>query len=93
MLNPAAALKYSLTFSMFTNTIITMGSARHYHFVEASDEGKVSVWSAFNVTSVLFLITDIYVGVGRFQPYKESTFKYSFVFKLKSLKYRTLYFC
>jgi len=49
MLNPAVATKYSLNFSMFTNTIITMGSARHYHFVEAIDEGKVSVWNAFNL--------------------------------------------
>jgi hypothetical protein len=49
MLNPAAAMKYSLTFSMFTSTIITMGSARHHHFVEANDEGKVSVWNAFNL--------------------------------------------
>jgi len=49
MLNPAAILKYSLTFTMFTNTIIAMGSARNYHFVEAADEGKVSVWNAFNL--------------------------------------------
>jgi len=48
MLNPSVALKYFLTFSMFPNTIIAMGSARHYHFVEAADEGKVSVWNAFN---------------------------------------------
>jgi len=41
MLNPAAALKYFLTYSMFTNTITAMGSARHYHFVEANDEGKI----------------------------------------------------
>jgi len=49
MLNPAAVMKLSLTFHMFTNTIIAMGSARHYHFVEAADEGKVSVWNAFNL--------------------------------------------
>jgi len=52
MLNPAVAMKYSLTFSMFTNAIIAMGSARHYHFVEAADEGKVSVWNAFNLLHV-----------------------------------------
>lgn len=45
------------------------------------------------VISVLFLSTDVYVGVGRIQSYKESTFKYSFFPKLNSLKYRTLYFC
>jgi len=49
MLNPAAALKYFLTYTVFTNTITAMGSARHYHFVEANDEGKVSVWNAFNL--------------------------------------------
>lgn len=41
MLNPAVAMKYFLTFSMFTNTVMTMGSARHYHFVEAANEGKI----------------------------------------------------
>jgi len=49
MLNPSVILKYSLTFGMFPNTIVAMGSARHYHFVEATDEGKVSVWNAFNL--------------------------------------------
>lgn len=49
MLSPPVALKYSLTFNMFTNTILAMGSARHYHFVEAAEEGKVSVWNVFNL--------------------------------------------
>jgi hypothetical protein len=49
MLNPPVAMKYSLTFGMFTNTILAMGSARHYHFVEAAEEGKVSVWNVFNL--------------------------------------------
>lgn len=49
MLNPALAMKYFLTFTMFTNTITGMGSARHYHYVEAAEEGKVSVWNACNL--------------------------------------------
>jgi hypothetical protein len=49
MLNPAVAMKYFLTYTMFTNTVMTMGSARHYHFVEAANEGKVSVWNAYNL--------------------------------------------
>jgi hypothetical protein len=49
MLNPSVSMKYFLTFSMFINTIIAMGSARHYHYVEAAEEGKVSVWNVFNL--------------------------------------------
>lgn len=41
MLNPSVSMKYFLTFSMFINTIIAMGSARHYHYVEAAEEGKI----------------------------------------------------
>jgi hypothetical protein len=67
MLYPAVAMKYLLTFSMFTNSIIAMGSARHYHFVEASDEGKVSVWNYLICYICMVFITDIYVGVGRIQ--------------------------
>jgi hypothetical protein len=47
-MNPALALKFFLTFSMFSNTISTMGTARHYHYVEAIEEGTVSVWTACN---------------------------------------------
>lgn len=67
MLCPAVAMKYSLTFAMFTNTIIAMGSARHYHFVEACDEGKVSVWNAYNLPYLYCLINDICIGVGIIQ--------------------------
>jgi hypothetical protein len=49
MLNPSVSVKYLLNFSMFTNTIIAMGSAGHYHYVEAAEEGKVSGWNAFNL--------------------------------------------
>ncbi|GFG32146.1 hypothetical protein Cfor_06903 [Coptotermes formosanus] len=41
MLNPSVSVKYLLNFSMFTNTIIAMGSAGHYHYVEAAEEGKI----------------------------------------------------
>lgn len=48
-MNPSFAVKFLLTFSMFSNTISSMGTARHYHFVEAIDEGSVSVWTVCNL--------------------------------------------
>jgi hypothetical protein len=48
-LNPALSVKYFLTFSVFANTVIAMGTARHYHYVEAIKEGTVSLWIAFNL--------------------------------------------
>jgi hypothetical protein len=48
-MNPALAVKFLLTFNMFSNTVTAMGTARHYHYVEAIEEGTVSVWIACNV--------------------------------------------
>jgi hypothetical protein len=49
MLNPDLSVKFFLTFHVFTNAIIVMGTARHYHYVEAAEEGRVSVYTIFNV--------------------------------------------
>jgi hypothetical protein len=49
LVNPALAIKYFLTFSMFSHTIIAMGTARHYQYVEATEEGTVSVQTACNL--------------------------------------------
>jgi hypothetical protein len=49
-LNPELAVKFFLTFNVFTNTVAAMGTARHYHYVEAAEEGRVSVYTTFNVS-------------------------------------------
>ncbi|PNF16616.1 hypothetical protein B7P43_G06434 [Cryptotermes secundus] len=40
-LNPDLSLKYCLTFHVFTNAVAAMGTARHYHYVEAAQEGRI----------------------------------------------------
>lgn len=40
-LNPELAVKFFLTFNVFTNAVAAMGTARHYHYVEAADEGRI----------------------------------------------------
>jgi hypothetical protein len=49
-LNPELAIKFFLTFHMFTNAVAAMGTARHYHYVEAAAEGRVSVYTTFKMS-------------------------------------------
>ncbi|XP_068085337.1 peroxisomal acyl-coenzyme A oxidase 3 isoform X2 [Anabrus simplex] len=39
--NPSTAIKLSLTFGMFQNTIRALGTERHYHFLEDCDSSKI----------------------------------------------------
>lgn len=39
--NSSLSVKYFLTVTLFINSVRSMGTARHYHFVEAAEEGKV----------------------------------------------------
>lgn len=45
--DPSTAIKYSLTFDFFTNAVRGMGTGKHYEYIEAIDEGTVSVTSSF----------------------------------------------
>jgi hypothetical protein len=61
MLNPELAIKFFLQFNVFVNAIAAMGTARHYQYVEATEEGRVSVYATFNVQreayrKIIFLI-------------------------------------
>ncbi|KAJ1530925.1 hypothetical protein ONE63_005764 [Megalurothrips usitatus] len=47
---PSTAIKFSLTFDFFTNAIRGMGTAKHYHFLEAAEEG--SLGGAFALTEI-----------------------------------------
>lgn len=39
--DPSTAIKFSLTFDFFTNAIRGMGTAKHYDYMEAIEEGTV----------------------------------------------------
>lgn len=45
--DPSTAIKYSLTFDFFNNAVRGMGTGKHYEYIEAIDEGTVSVTSSF----------------------------------------------
>jgi hypothetical protein len=49
-LNPELSVKFHLTFHVFTNAVTAMGTARHYHYVEAAEKGRVSVYTTFNAS-------------------------------------------
>lgn len=41
--DPSVTVKLSLTYGLFGNTIRALGTAKHFHFIEDLDEGKVSI--------------------------------------------------
>lgn len=41
--DPSVGIKYSLTFDFFTNAIRGMGTGKHYDYIEAIEEGRVSI--------------------------------------------------
>lgn len=45
---PSTGIKYSLTFDFFTNAIRGMGTAKHYDYIEAIEEGNVSLMETVN---------------------------------------------
>jgi hypothetical protein len=49
LLNPELAIKFFLQFNVFMNAVTAMGTARHYHYVEAAEKGGVSVYITFNM--------------------------------------------
>lgn len=49
LLNPELAVKFFLQFNVFMNAVTAMGTARHYHYVEDAKEGRVSVYTTFNM--------------------------------------------
>lgn len=50
MFNSSLAVKLSLTFRMFTNTIQGSGQPHHYHFIEDIQKGKIG--GCFALTEV-----------------------------------------
>nr|CAD7602534.1 unnamed protein product [Timema genevievae] len=54
--DPSAAGKLSLTYGLFESSIQGMGTARHYPFVEASTEGKVSCTNFLHISIYIFQI-------------------------------------
>lgn len=40
--DPSAAMKILLSFGLFQNSIRSMGTERHFPFLEAADEGKIN---------------------------------------------------
>lgn len=41
-LAPSSTIKFSVTDSLFSNVILSMGSARHEHFMNDSESGRVT---------------------------------------------------
>lgn len=50
MFDSSLAIKLSLTFRMFTNTIQGSGKSHHYHFIEDVQKGKIG--GCFGLTEV-----------------------------------------
>ena len=40
--DPSLSIKYGLTFNMFSNTIMSLGTGKHYDYIEAIEKGTVS---------------------------------------------------
>jgi hypothetical protein len=67
-LNPELAVKFFLTFNVFTNAVTAMGTARHYHYVEAAEEGRVSVYTTifFSLGNASCCVLVLYIGYTQF---------------------------
>uniref|UniRef100_A0A1B6C4D5 Acyl-CoA oxidase/dehydrogenase middle domain-containing protein n=1 Tax=Clastoptera arizonana TaxID=38151 RepID=A0A1B6C4D5_9HEMI len=50
--SPSTAIKLQLTFGMFQNTVLGLGSARHYEYFEACNVSKPEIAGAFALTEI-----------------------------------------
>lgn len=47
LLDASTAIKCGLTFDLFINAIVSMGTERHRHFIERCSNGDVSIFFSF----------------------------------------------